>query len=245
LNPFTTRENTSDPSRGGALKGRKTDVDNGETQGRSPSGPWRGGNGPVLAICLTVLALTGCTGNSRSTDEQADQAATSLDPNASGPSLVFGATPSSVDQGGVTTLSWSATNADDCSASGGWSGSKTVSGSELIGPLSAGATYGMTCNGPGGSAIQMISVSVVGSVTLSWVAPAENVDGSQLDDLAGYKIYYGTESRSYSDMAEIGNPAVTSHTLRLVSGEYYLAMTALDRDGNESAYSNEVIRSLN
>ena len=227
------------------LKGRKTDVDNGKKQGRSPSSSWSSDSGPVLAICLTVLTLTGCTGNSRSTDEQADQSAASVDPNASGPSLVFSASPSSVDQGGVTTLSWSATNADDCSASGGWSGSKSVSGSELIGPLSGGATYSMTCNGPGGSAIQMISVGVVASLTLSWVAPAENVDGSELDDLAGYKIYHGTESRSYSDMAEIGNPAVTSHTLRLMSGEYYLAMTALDRDGNESAYSNEVIRSLN
>ena len=40
-----------------------------------------------------------------------------------------------------------------------------------------------------------------GSATLSWTAPALNSDGSQLTDLAGYHIYYGTSPSSLSNMA--------------------------------------------
>ena len=87
-----------------------------------------------------------------------------------------------------------------------------------------------------------ISVAVIGPVALSWVAPAENVDGSPLVDLNGYRIYYGDASRNYSDMVDVVNPTATSHTLSLASGDYYVAMTALDGDGNESAYSNEVLK---
>ena len=70
----------------------------------------------------------------------------------------------------------------------------------------------------------------------------QNVDGTPLTDLAGYRIYYGTVSRTYSDMVEVTDPQTTSHTLDLTSGDYYVAMTALDLEGNESAYSNEVLK---
>ena len=77
---------------------------------------------------------------------------------------------------------------------------------------------------------------------LGWVAPTENVDGTPLTDLAGYRIYYGDSSRDYSDMADVVDPVVTTHSITLISGSYYVAMTALDADGNESAYSNEVVK---
>ena len=38
--------------------------------------------------------------------------------------------------------------------------------------------------------------------------------------------------------------AANSHTLELPSGDYYLAMTAIDAQGNESAYSNEIVRTV-
>jgi hypothetical protein len=63
-----------------------------------------------------------------------------------------------------------------------------------------------------------------------------------LTDLSGYRIYYGSESRNYSDQVEINDATASSHTLSLSSGDYFVAMTALDRDGNESAYSNEVVK---
>ena len=60
------------------------------------------------------------------------------------------------------------------------------------------------------------------------------------DDLAGYKIYYGTHSRRYSNAVDVG--LVTSYTIsNLETGKnYYFALTAYDTSGNESYFSNEV-----
>ena len=43
-----------------------------------------------------------------------------------------------------------------------------------------------------------VTQSALGSMTLSWTAPTENTDGSQLNDLAGYKLYYGTSAGNYT-----------------------------------------------
>jgi len=69
-------------------------------------------------------------------------------------------------------------------------------------------------------------------VTLQW-------DPNTETDLAGYKVYYGTASRSYSAPITIG--LQSSYTVSdLGSGTYYFAVTAFNRDGLESAFSNEV-----
>jgi len=59
-------------------------------------------------------------------------------------------------------------------------------------------------------------------------------------DLAGYVIYYGTASRSYRWMVDVGN--VTTYTLTgLTPGvTYFIAATAYDTSDNESDFSNEV-----
>lgn len=76
-----------------------------------------------------------------------------------------------------------------------------------------------------------------------WTPPTENMDGTPLTDLAGYVVYFGTSSRTYSMSRTIG---VTSgrhcYNVRTASGDYYVAMTAFDADGNESPYSNEVLK---
>ena len=75
------------------------------------------------------------------------------------------------------------------------------------------------------------------TITLAWDANTES-------DLAGYKIHYGTTSRNYSDSIDVGN--TTQHTLAdLEDGAtYYLAATAYDTYGNESAYSVELVHTI-
>ena len=81
--------------------------------------------------------------------------------------------------------------------------------------------------------------SASGNATLTWDAPTTNADGTALTDLAGYKVYYGTASGSYTTTIDAGN--VTTYTVgNLFSGTYYFAATAYDTSGNESSYSNEV-----
>jgi len=74
---------------------------------------------------------------------------------------------------------------------------------------------------------------------LSWVAPTKNIDGSTLEDLAGYKVYFGTESRKYTASYDVKN--VTTYNIdNLRDGQYYFAVTAYDKSGNEGPYSKEI-----
>jgi hypothetical protein len=82
-----------------------------------------------------------------------------------------------------------------------------------------------------------------GSVTLSWDAPTTNSDGSPLSDLAGYKVYYGTSSGSYTNSVDVGNIAGASVS-SLASGSWCFAVTAYDTSGNESNYSGEQCTSI-
>lgn len=80
----------------------------------------------------------------------------------------------------------------------------------------------------------------IDSATLSWVAPTTDADGSPLNDLAGYVVYWGTSSGSYTQSAEIDNPGLTRFVLTgLAPGTYYFTIAAADLAGNQSAYSNE------
>jgi hypothetical protein len=158
------------------------------------------------------------------------------------PKVTLSAADTVIDEGATTSLNWSSSDATECTASGGWSGSRSTSGSAVVGPLSARTTFSISCSGAGGSALAMVAISVNGTMSLSWIAPSENVDGSPLTDLSGYRVYYGEVSRNYPDMTEVSDPNTTNTSIALPSGDYYVVMTALDEEGNESAYSNEVLK---
>lgn len=77
------------------------------------------------------------------------------------------------------------------------------------------------------------------SVTLAWDTPALNSDGTILDDLAGFTIYYGQSSQNYSESIDAGD--VNDYTVdNLTSGMWCFSVTAYDASGNESDFSNEV-----
>ena len=74
-------------------------------------------------------------------------------------------------------------------------------------------------------------------VTLQWYhSPSAAV--------IGYKLYFGTASREYTDSVDVGY--VTEHTFSTLAdgAVYFFAATAYDPYGNESEYSNEVVRDL-
>ncbi len=80
-----------------------------------------------------------------------------------------------------------------------------------------------------------------GSAELSWEAPTENEDGSPLTDLAGYKIYWGTQPDEYTNSVTIDNPAVLTYVLEnLVPATYYFVATAFNAEGSESDPSEMV-----
>jgi hypothetical protein len=71
-----------------------------------------------------------------------------------------------------------------------------------------------------------------GDVALQWDLNTE-------PDIAGYKVYYGTSSRTYSTPAALGVQSTYTVT-GLAPGTYYFAVTAFNTDGMESSFSNEV-----
>ena len=76
------------------------------------------------------------------------------------PSLTFAASASSVTSGGSVTLSWQSTNTTSCQASGGWSGSRSTSGQETIGPLQQAQSFSLSCSGAGGGTLREVQVNV-------------------------------------------------------------------------------------
>src|SRR5690606_39832230 len=79
-------------------------------------------------------------------------------------------------------------------------------------------TYGsitirVTANGKTAS-LPAFNIQVVGvgseSVTLTWLPPTQNEDGSALTDLAGYKIRYGLAPGSYTQTITIPTPGLSS-----------------------------------
>jgi hypothetical protein len=80
------------------------------------------------------------------------------------PTVSVSTSPGSITAGNSSTVTWSSTNATSCNAS--WAGAVATAGSASVSPGST-TTYTVTCTGPGGSANNSASVTVVPAATAS------------------------------------------------------------------------------
>jgi len=98
------------------------------------------------------------------------------------------------------------------------------------------------------------------STKLTWDVPQKRTDGTTLNNIKGYKVYYGMASLTYTRVVQVSieDPALScqdgdiagkkktdkrecSYVVQgLGKGSYYFAATAYDDKGNESDFSNEV-----
>lgn len=155
-------------------------------------------------------------------------------------SVTLNASPQQLRSGESSTLSWSSTGATSCQASGDWGGSRSGSGSWGTGTLTASETYSLTCTNGSQTAVSTVSVQVGQVPVVQWEAPTRNEDGTALTDLSGYWLYYGRYSRDYSGRIRIWSEDRTQYQLdELDSGDYYVALTAINGNGEESRHSNE------
>ena len=77
-----------------------------------------------------------------------------------------------------------------------------------------------------------------GNAILSWQPPTENTDGTALDNLAGYRIVYGTNSAALTQTIDIPNPGISSFVVESLSaGTWYFAVKAYTPSA-ESSPSN-------
>jgi hypothetical protein len=85
----------------------------------------------------------------------------------------------------------------------------------------------------------MVAAPTIGSATLRWVPPTSNEDGTPINNLSGYRIYYGTNSANLSMVLQLPNPGLTSAVVENLSpATWYFAVKAFNSLNVESSFSN-------
>lgn len=120
-------------------------------------------------------------------------------------------------------------------STGRLSGTPYAAGS--YGPITITVSDGQAHDSLAPFTLQVAEPSL-GSATVSWTPPTQRTDGSALTNLAGYRVFYGKNSSSFTHMVDIKNAGQTSHFVEnLDSGTWYFAVSAYDSEGLESAKS--------
>ncbi len=88
-----------------------------------------------------------------------------------------------------------------------------------------------------GAALMLTALAVSArgqsSVTLAW-------DASPDSSIAGYRLYEGVASRTYTNVIDLGNTTMATVSNLTAGVTYFFAVTAYDTNGLESDYSGEV-----
>jgi len=86
-----------------------------------------------------------------------------------------------------------------------------------------------------------VTQTASGMVTLSWLPPTQNDDGSSLKDLAGYRIYVGQDPAALTRVIVLNNAGLTRYVVdNLSPATWHFAMTSFNRKGQESSRSATV-----
>lgn len=75
--------------------------------------------------------------------------------------------------------------------------------------------------------------AALSAVTLAW-------DPSTSPDIGGYRLYYGTNSRTYNVAIDVGNVTTNTVTTLATNVLYFFSVTAYNTVGLESDFSNEI-----
>jgi len=222
---------------------------------------WKGVDAPSLrrSIALLVVSagLCACGGD----DGGGSQAASSQPPpsgTTNSPPTISGNPPSQVLVGDSLDFAPTAADPDGDVLTftienlPAWASFDPQTGriSGVPGEQDAGAYMGIrigVTDGAAHTSLPPFAINVVytasGVATLTWIPPTQKTDGSSVD-LAGFRIYWGKASRSYSHSREVGKNVASYVVDNLTPATWYFAVTALDSNGLESEYSNEAIKSI-
>ena len=79
---------------------------------------------------------------------------------------------------------------------------------------------------------------------LTWTPPTQNNDGSPLDNLASYRLYYGTSASQLSTVITIDKGQTAYTVSDLKPATYYFSLSAVNAIGLESALSDVRSKSI-
>jgi len=138
-------------------------------------------------------------------------------------------TPAITDPSGVALTfnvknapSWATFN----SATGELSGTPTAADVGTCTNIAVGVSDGTTSVSLPAFLIEVTQIAN-GSATLTWMAPAENTNGTPLTNLAGYQIYYGTSTTAMTQSVKIANPGIVTYVVSNLSpGTWYFSVKA-------------------
>ena len=144
-----------------------------------------------------------------------------------------------VSSGATVTLSWNSENTNSCVASGGWSGSRLVSGNEISPAISSATTFTLNCTGDTGSSSDSVTVNIdnggaisLGSgviITNALVYDENNGNNWSIqNNLQPGDVIYGDRSYRYTQIPEnlIGQEWLsTANNSRSFVGENLVAFT--------------------
>lgn len=222
-----------------------------------------------LLLIASAFALVGCGG-----DEDSPAAATAVEePATTDPAApttptttankaptITGSSPTAVTAGAAYSFVPTAKDADGDTLAfsiqnkPSWATFSTATG-KLSGTPTAGevGTYSnigiSVSDGKASTSLSQFSVVVNaisnGRVTLSWMPPTENTDGSALTDLSGYKIYYGTSAAALTNSITVNTSGVSTYIVENLSpATWYFAITAVTASGEESSFSNVAYKQI-
>jgi hypothetical protein len=137
-------------------------------------------------LVIMLAALVGCGGGGGGSSDPVNDLIISI-------TVSLSASADEVEVGSPITLTWSSTNAQTCSATGDWSGSKAVSGNEVVTiNKEGGNTFALNCsanNASSGSA----SVEVTG--VLNIINITNEIFSNRISDCASYADNYVSNVR--------------------------------------------------
>lgn len=211
----------------------------------------------IGAPVLLSLALVGCGGgegvNVNPTSSTANEVGTSPTATITGNPMTgvtvgtqYSFTPTASDSdGGKMTFSiqnapaWASFNTSTGQLSGSPKSTDVGTTSNIVISVADGtATASMSAFSISVTSTAGTTTPSPGTATLSWVAPTQNSNGTALSNLAGFKVYYGTNSASLNQVVAVDNAQATSYQVTgLTTGTWYFAVTSVTTTGTESAPS--------
>lgn len=142
------------------------------------------------------------------------------------------------------TLTFSVTNKPS------WATFNTTTG-QLAGTPTTAATYSnivirvsdgkVATSLPAFSIVVAAATTAPGTVTVSWLPPTQNVDGTALTSLAGYRVRYGKSPTTLTTVVTVPDAGTVNSVIQgLSAGVWYFTVTAFTGQGAESEDSTVV-----
>jgi hypothetical protein len=115
----------------------------------------------------------------------------------------------------------------------------TLSGTPTGSDVGSRSTVRITATAAGKRATLELQLQVVataaGVASIALEAPTTRTDGTVLQNLAGYRVYYGKTATRLDQFVDVKDRAATGvEVARLTPGTWYFAATAYDANGLES-----------